>query len=73
MLRVHLDAVSALAARSILAEIERDMSRFPTVGHLLSWCGLCPRNNESAGTNPSSRLRKGDLWLKVKRSKNSPV
>ena len=25
------------------------MSRFPTAGHLLSWAGLCPRNDESAG------------------------
>jgi transposase len=23
------------------------MSRFPTAGHLISWAGLCPRNDES--------------------------
>ncbi len=50
---------------TILAEIGCDMSRFPTAGHLLSWAGLCPGHNESAGKRKSSRLRKGDPWLKI--------
>ena len=25
------------------------MSRFPTAGHISSWAGVCPGNNESAG------------------------
>jgi len=33
---------SFLSATAILAEIGRDMSRFPTAGHLISWAGLCP-------------------------------
>ena len=37
------------------------MSRFPTAGHLLSWAGLCPRNDESAGKRRSTRLRKRSL------------
>ena len=41
------------------------MGRFPTAGHLLSWAGLCPRNDESAGKRRSSRLRKGAPWLKT--------
>ncbi len=41
------------------------MSRFPTAGHLLSWAGLCPRNDESAGKRRSTRLRKGAPWLKT--------
>ena len=45
--------------------IGRDMSQFPTAGHLLSWVGLCPRNDESAGKRRSTRLRKGDPWLKT--------
>ena len=49
----------------ILSEIGRDMSRFPTAGHLLAWAGLCPGQNESAGKRKSSRLRKGAPWLKT--------
>jgi transposase len=57
--------VSALAAKTILAEIGRDMGQFPTAGHLLAWAGLCPGQNESAGKRKSSRLRKGAPWLKT--------
>ncbi len=49
----------------ILAEIGRDMSRFPTAGHLVVWAGLCPGQNESARKRKSSRLRKGAPWLKT--------
>jgi hypothetical protein len=35
------------------------------VGHLISWAGLCPKNDESAGKRRSSRLRKGAPWLKT--------
>jgi len=30
---------------------------------LVSWAGLCPRNDESAGKRRSTRLRKGAPWL----------
>jgi transposase len=64
-LLMTIPGVGLLAARMILAEIGRDMSRFPTAGHLVSWAGLCPGNNESAGKRRSSRLRKGAPWLKT--------
>ena len=54
-----IPGVSTLSAEVILAEIGTDMSRFPTSGHLVSWAGLCPRNDESAGKRRSTRLRKG--------------
>jgi transposase len=60
-----IPGVSSLSAQVIISEIGTDMSRFPTVGHLLSWAGLCPRNNESAGKRHSTRLRKGAPWLKT--------
>ena len=50
---------------TILAEIGRNMSRFPTAGHLIAWAGLCPGKNESAGNRKGSRLRKGAPWLKT--------
>jgi hypothetical protein len=60
-----IPGISELSARVILAEIGRDMSRFATAGHLISWAGLCPRNDESAGKRQSSRMRKGAPWLKT--------
>ena len=60
-----VDGIGELAARGILAEIGLDMSRFPTHGHLLSWAGLVPRNDESAGKRRSTKLRKGGTWLKT--------
>jgi transposase len=57
--------ISVVSAPAILSEIGCDMSRFPTAGHLVSWSGLCPGQNESAGKRKSSRLRKGAPWLKT--------
>ena len=48
-----------------MAEIGVDMTRFPTAAHLISWAGLCPRNDESAGKRRSTKLRKGAPWLKT--------
>src|SRR5215212_5999315 len=60
-----IPGIGDLAARTIVAEIGTDMGRFPTAGHLLSWAGLCPRNDESAGKRRSTRLRHGAPWLKT--------
>ena len=60
-----IPGVGRLSATVILAEIGRDMSRFPTAGHLLSWAGLCPGQHESAGKRKPARLRQGDPWLKT--------
>ena len=57
--------IGDLAARAIVAEIGSDMRRFPSAGHLLSWAGLCPRSDESAGKRRSTRLRHGAPWLKT--------
>jgi transposase len=63
-LLVTIPGVSQIVARVLIAEIGVDMSRFPTPGHLLSWAGLCPRMDESAGTRRSTRIRPGAPWLK---------
>jgi transposase len=60
-----IPGVSDLTAQVIVSEIGTDMGRFPTAGHLISWAGLCPRNDESAGKRRSTRLRKGAPWLKT--------
>jgi transposase len=49
-----MPGVSHVVAHVILAEIGSDMQRFPTSGHLVSWAGLCPRSDESAGKRRST-------------------
>src|SRR5215831_1317163 len=60
-----IPGVKALGGQVIVSEIGIDMSRFPSDGHLISWAGICPRNDESAGKRRSNRLRKGAPWLKT--------
>ena len=68
-----IPGVSDLTAQVVIPEIGisrkplgfADMSRFPTAGHLISWAGLCPRNDEGAGKQRSTRLRKGAPWPKT--------
>ena len=60
-----IPGIHQLSAAVIVAEIGIDMARFPTEAHLISWSGLCPRNDESAGKRRSTRMRKGAPWLKT--------
>lgn len=60
-----IPGIAAELARIIVAEIGVDMSRFPTSGHLVSWAGLCPRLDQSAGRIGSRRVLKGNKWLKT--------
>lgn len=64
-LLIGIPGVSHRTAQVILAEIGADMSRFPTAGHLASWAGMCPGNNESAGKHRSGHTRYGSKWLRI--------
>jgi transposase len=64
-----IPGVDKRTAEVILAEIGADMGRFSSAGHLASWAGLCPGNNESAGKHASGRTRKGSKWLRTASSK----
>jgi transposase len=59
-----MPGLSETTARVLIAEIGADMSRFPSVGHLISWAGFCPRLDESAGKRRSTRTRQSTPWLK---------
>jgi transposase len=60
-----IPGISTLSAEVSVAEIGIDMSHFETAGHLISWAGLCPKNDESAGKRRSNRMKKGAPWLKT--------
>ena len=54
-LLASVPGVSEHTAQVILAEIGSDIARFPSAGHLASWAGVCPGNNESAGKHSWER------------------
>lgn len=62
-----LDTIPGVGVRgseNILAEIGADMGVFPSAGHLASWSGICPGNDESAGKRKSGATAKGNRWLR---------
>jgi len=53
-----------LTAIRILAEIGADMSVFETSKQLVSWAGLTPQNQESAGKKKTTRIGRAGAYLK---------
>jgi transposase len=60
-----IPGVQRRTAEVMIAEIGADATVFPTAGHLASWAGLCPGNDESAGKRRSGHTRKGSKWLSI--------
>jgi transposase len=60
-----IPGVDRRAAENIVAELGADMGPFASAGHLGSWVGVCPGNNESAGKRRSGRTTKGNRWLRA--------
>lgn len=63
-LLTSMPGLSETTARVLIAEIGTDMSRFPSVAHLISLAGFCLRLDESAGKRRSTRTRRTSPWLK---------
>jgi transposase len=59
-----IPGVDRKAAITIIAETGGDMSRFATAGHLCSWAGMCPGQNESAGKRRSGKTRRANRYLR---------
>jgi transposase len=59
-----IPGVARRTAEALVAECGVDMTRFPTVGHLASWAGICPGNNASGGKRRSGHTRPGSRWLR---------
>ena len=56
--------VSLRSATSVIAELGTDMSSFEDAAHLVSWSGLKPRNDESAGKIKSRKITHGNRFLR---------
>jgi transposase len=56
--------INSLSSMQIIAEIGVNMETFPTDKHLVSWAGLRPRNDESAGKIKSKKITHGNKYLR---------
>ena len=61
----EIPGVDETLAAAIIAEMGVDMNVFGSVSQLASWAGICPGNNESGGKRKSSRIPKGNVYLKT--------
>jgi transposase len=61
----EIPGIDETLAAAIIAELGVDMGVFENISQLSSWAGVCPGNNESAGKRRSSRIPKGNVYLKT--------
>lgn len=59
-----IPGIKQTTIENVIAEIGVDMDQFPSEGHLASWGGICPGNEESAGKRKRSRTTQGNRWLR---------
>ena len=59
-----IPGVKGRSATAILAEVGSDVSSFQDAAHLVSWCGLKPRNEESAGKIKARSITHGNRYLR---------
>ncbi len=59
-----IPGVKERAATAIIAETGADMSHFQKATHLVGWCGLKPRNDESNRKIKSNRITHGNRFLR---------
>lgn len=59
-----IPGVKERTATSIIAEVGVDLKMFATAAPLVSWCGLRPRNEESAGKIKGRKITHGNKYLR---------
>jgi transposase len=59
-----IPGIQTLSAMIIIAELGVDLKTFATAAALTGWAGLRPRNDESAGKVKSTKITKGNKYLR---------
>lgn len=59
-----IPGIKGRSATSIIAEVGSNISSFQDAAHLVSWCGLKPRNEESAGKIKARSITHGNKFLR---------
>jgi transposase len=59
-----IPGVDLYAAEELVAEIGPKAAAFPSAEQFVSWVGVCPGSQESAGVNYSARSAKGNRYLR---------
>ena len=59
-----IPGIKGRSATAIIAEVGSDVSSFQDAAHLVSWCGLKPRNEESAGKIKARSITHGNKYLR---------
>ena len=61
----EMHGIGRRSAERIIAEVGIVMEQFKNADHFASWAGIVPQCNESAGKKKSTRIRKGNKFLKA--------
>jgi transposase len=59
-----IPGIGRRVAEQLVAELGVNMDQFPSAAHAASWAKLAPGNNISAGQRYSSKIGKGNQWLR---------
>lgn len=60
-----MPGIGVRSAERIIAETGINMEQFKSADYFCSWAGIVPQCNESAGKKKSTRIRKGNKFLKA--------
>lgn len=60
----RIPGIDLYAAQALVAEIGPEARAFPTDDRFVSWVGICPGSQQSAGVSYSDRSAKGNCYLR---------